>query len=372
MSQATVLRVLSGRLAGTEKPLPPSGTVSVGHQFWQDVVIRDPQTKGIAVDLSLEADGQAQIAVLSGQAELLGQTVEAGQTAILPPYVPFSIGGVALAWGEPASTRWSDAGGLVRTTPPAVPEVQSPIDEAVDNLRRGASRASGLVSRRNGLIALTVVGAAALAAFALPALEAVGLRADAPTRVDRQLDEAGLPALVVTAAKAGEGVTITGVVASEAERVKAQDVLREASVPGTVDVQTSAELAQAAADVARGRELQANAKATGRTGVELHTSPLVGDARAQLERAIRADVKGIGALVIRDDLPPLDESLIKTVGDLTKKVSTVVPGDPSYIQTVDGARYFTGALMPSGHRLVGIEGNTVLVEKDGRESRISF
>ena len=372
MTEPTVLRVLSGRLAGTEKTLPPSGTVSIGHQFWQDVVIRDPQTKGIAVDFALAADGQAQIVVLSGQAELLGQTVDAGQTAILPPYVPFSIGGVALAWGEPESSRWSDAGGLVRTTPGAVPASPSPIDEAVDNLRRGATKATSLFSGRAGLVALGVVGAIALGAAAVPALDALGLRADPATRVDRALDEAGLTQLVVAPAKVGEGVTVTGVVANEAQRVTAQEVLRDTSVEGTVDVQTSPELAQSAADVARGRGLQANAKATSRTGVELHTSPLTPEGRDQLVRAVRTDVKGIGALVVRDDLPALDESLIKTVGDLTKKISTVIAGDPSYIQTVDGARYFSGATMPSGHRLIGIEGDTVFLEKDGRQSQVKF
>ena len=50
----------------------------------------------------------------------------------------------------------------------------------------------------------------------------------------------------------------------------------------------------------------------------------------------------------------------------------MVGGDPGFIQTVDGARYFPGAMMPSGHRLVAIQGNVAIFEKGGRETRVAF
>lgn len=371
MTGTAVLRVLSGRLAGTAKPLPERGTVSIGHQFWQDVVIRDPRTKGMAVDLSLVDSGQAQLVVLSGEAELLGQTVGAGGTAILPPYVPFSIGGVSLAWGEPESDRWGETGGLMVATP-AVHDVPDPRAEAVAAFGRAREGAAGLMSRRNGLIAaglaVLVIGGVA----AVPALDALGLMPDPASRVDRALDTVGLAPLVVNATPDGDSVTITGVVANEGQRVKAQNALRDAGVSGTVDVQTSNEIAQAAADVARGRGLTASARATGRTAVELRTSPLTDDAREGLVQAVRTDVRQIGPLRLRDDLPAADEVAIKAVSDLTRKVSTVMAGDPAYIQTADGARYFAGAVMPSGHRLVAIEGNSVYLERNGRKIKVMF
>jgi type III secretion protein D len=371
VSETAVLRVLSGRLAGTTRPLPETGTVSIGHQFWQDVVIRDPQTKGMAVDLSVTEGGQAQITVLSGEAQLLGQTIDPGGTAILPPYVPFSIGGVSLAWGEPESERWSEAGGLVLATS-TEPEELDARAQAVAAFGRAREGAAGLVTKRTVAIA---AGAAALAiggVAAVPAMDALGLRAPPAARVDRALDAAGLAALAVAPAAAGDAVTVTGVVTNEGQRVKAQEVLRDSGVSGTVDVQTSNEIAQAAADVARGRGLQANARAISRTAVELRTSPLSDEARFGLVQAVRADVRQIGPLRLRDDLPAADEAEIKAVSDLTRKVSTVVAGDPAFIQTADGARYFSGAVMPSGHRLIGIEGSSVYLEKNGRKMRVQF
>lgn len=369
---ARVLRVLNGRLAGTEKALPETGTVSVGHQFWQDVVVRDAATKGIAVDLALSADG-AQLTVLEGEATLLGSTLAEGATAILPPYVPFTIGGIALAWGSTSSERWNDASGLALSVPTPPPTPPGPREQAVAIVDRLRGDVTEIVTPRR----VAVVGAGALvlllAAFALPIAEAVGLRADPPTRVDMALADAGLPELTVSPAGDGSSsVVVHGVVRSAAEREKAADALRDTWVPGGLDVRTSSELAQAAVDAARIRGVTAVARPIGLTAVELRTPPLEPDQAQRLQQAVRTDVRDLTRLTMRGDLPPPAEIPLKTVADATKKVSTVVSGDPSYIQTVDGARYFAGAMMPSGHRLVGVQGNVVVLEKNGRETRLSF
>jgi type III secretion protein D len=104
----------------------------------------------------------------------------------------------------------------------------------------------------------------------------------------------------------------------------------------------------------------------------LRTIPVNEAQRARLIAAIRSDVPGIRRLQLRGDLPPEQDVALRTVSDATKKVSTVVAGDPSYIQTIDGARYFNGALLPSGHRLVAVQGNVVVLDKGGRQTRVTF
>lgn len=371
--QVQVMRVLSGRLAGVEKALPADGTLSIGHEYWQDVVIRDPAVKGVALDLVIEGEA-ARITVLSGSVSLLGSTVGAGETALLPPYVPFTIGGVALARGVPESARWAEAGGLASAlpTPPAVPPALQ--DQALGALADAGGRVADFLS---GWRLPAVAGASILlvaAAAAGPAMDAMGFTPDRAGRVERALDKAGLPELRATTNHATNAVTVAGVVRSEADRAKASEVLRTVSVPAQLDVQTSADLAQASADIARIRGLSARARPIGLTDVELHTSPLAPEARDQLVAAVKSDLHEVGQIVVRDDLPAQEGEggEVKTVADATKKVSTVVSGDPAYIQTADGARYFAGAMMPSGHRLVSIEGGVVHLEKGGRETRLSF
>lgn len=372
MTSPAVLRVLNGRLAGTEKQLPTSGTVSIGHQFWQDVVIRDPATKGIAVDLVVDGEVGAQITVLTGEALLLGSHLGEGRTAILPAYVPFSIGGVALAWGDPESARWAEASGIAGSSPTPPLPPPSAQDEAIALLSKAGEHVGGWFTRKRAIAIGAVASLAAGAALAVPTMDALGLRGDSSARADHLLDSAGLAPLTTANDTATGGVIVAGVVSSDAERLKALETLRDHGIDAAINVQTSAELARAAADVARIHGLEATGRPISRTGVELRITRLTGDQRLKLAQAIRTDVKQLGRLVFRDDLPPRDDTPIRTIADATRKVSTVVGGDPAYIQTVDGARYFAGAIMPSGHRLITIQGDTVFFEKDGRQTQLKF
>lgn len=367
-----VLRILNGRLAGTEKQLPASGAVSIGHQFWHDVVIRDPATKGIAVDLALAPDGAAQATVLEGEAELLGSIVPAGGTAIVPSYVPFAIGGVAMAWGDVESERWGEATGLVAATPAPPPLPPSARDHALAFASRARDEAAGLFTRARVTVVTGAVGLLVLASATVPVVDALNLRGTPAQRTERALADAGLNGLSAYEDKATGIVNVTGVVGNEAQRAKAAATIRDLGLAGNVAVLTSADLARSAVDVARVNGLQAVAKPIGRTAVELRVTPLAPDQEQRLAQAVRSDVRALTSLSLRDDLPPTEATPLASVQDATKKVSTVVGGDPAYIQTVDGARYFPGAVMPSGHRLVAIQGNAVLFEKSGRETRVAF
>ena len=50
----------------------------------------------------------------------------------------------------------------------------------------------------------------------------------------------------------------------------------------------------------------------------------------------------------------------------------LVPGEPAYVVTVDGARYFVGAMLPSGHRIARIAPQQVVLERDGRQMNLNF
>jgi type III secretion protein D len=312
MTLPAVLRVLNGRLAGTEKQLPTSGTVSIGHQFWQDVVIRDPATKGIAVDLQVDGEGGAQITVLTGEALLLGSHVGEGQTAILPAYVPFSIGGIALAWGDPESARWAEASGIAGSTPTPPLPPPSAQDEAMLLLGKAGGHVSGWFTRKRAIAVGAVATLAAGAALAVPTIDALGLRGDEAMRAEHVLNGAGLSSLNTMHDPATGAVIVSGVVANEAERTKAQEALRDRGIHATVNLQTSAELAQAAAEVARIHGLQAVGRPISRTGVELRITRMTEDQRGKLASAIRTDVKQLGRLVFRDDLPPRPSTALAT------------------------------------------------------------
>ncbi|MGQ3096342.1 MAG: SctD/MshK family protein, partial [Roseateles sp.] len=59
--------------------------------------------------------------------------------------------------------------------------------------------------------------------------------------------------------------------------------------------------------------------------------------------------------------------------DPAKRLVAVVDNaDSPYFITADGARYFSGALLPSGHRVVQIAERSVTVERDGQRTLLTL
>ena len=58
--------------------------------------------------------------------------------------------------------------------------------------------------------------------------------------------------------------------------------------------------------------------------------------------------------------------------DPEKKMTTIIDGDIAYISTVDGARYFSGSVLPGGYTLKDITTNGVKVIKDNKVTWLNF
>lgn len=362
---AAILRVLTGRAAGATKALPASGRIMIGHEFWHDVVLRDPSTRGVAVELAIGAAEAAQITVLDGQVRLLGTQIEAGHSAMLPPFVPLCLGQVTVAWGEQGSARWSEAEALASSTeePPApVSGEQAAVSALADRWRSGPDRLFRRVRK-------PVLIAGALAALGLlavpPAVNAIQYGIGNEYRAKRVIENAGYKRVRVET-KNGE-LQVAGVVATDADRLRIQQLLGEADVDATVSIQTGAGLARAVADVARLNGLQAEARPQPDGSVTLATAPIDDRTRDRLAQIIRRDVPGLRQLKMVEELAEP-----KTVSEATKRVASVVTGDPPYILTQDGARYFLGALLPSGYYLAAIEGDKILLDRRGKRVVVKF
>lgn len=90
--------------------------------------------------------------------------------------------------------------------------------------------------------------------------------------------------------------------------------------------------------------------------------------------AARRDVAGLTALRV-DNQPPATAPVAAapTVDDPAKRLVAVIDNsDSPYFITADGSRYFNGALLPSGHRVVEIAERAVVVERDGQRTRLTL
>lgn len=71
--------------------------------------------------------------------------------------------------------------------------------------------------------------------------------------------------------------------------------------------------------------------------------------------------------------PPRPPTLPSAGNEPGKRIVTLVSqGQLPHLVTADGTRYFVGAVLPSGHRVAAVLPQSLVLERDGQQSRIEF
>lgn len=351
------LHVLDGEQRGARTALPQGQRVIVGGAFDGDVVLRGAGVQGQRI--ALTADGQAlQLQVIEGEAEAGGRRLLAGQSASLPLDTPVSVGGSRIGIVRVAETAAGEE-------PPAFEDTAP----AVALLPRSAAR---IWSRR------LAGGGAALAAVSIGVLAfAYSVAPQPPTpeqqarRAEALLHGAGLQRLAVTAAATGE-LRIDGYLETTAQRAKAEQIAASEGLVPRWQVFVNEQVASAVQDVFRTHGVAARVEAVGPGAMRVDTT--VADPRVleTIRSSARRDVPGLAALELRNDPQPANAGPVAAIEDPGKRVASIVPGDPPYVVTVDGTRYFEGALLPTGHRIAGIEEHRVVLDINGVRTALVF
>lgn len=372
----TVLRVLTGRLAGAEHRLHAGRFVRIGHGFDHDIVLRDPSTRGLSVDLLL-GDGVARLKVNAGTVGLFGRPLAAGEEATLPPYVPATLGAFTVAMGDAGSGRWEDAARL--STALGESAVPGDVDDAAPAARRAAvgqriaTRLSPLTDRlaaeRRLPLAAALGGLLLLAgALATPVVRWVNLELRGPQGQGAVLAAAGFHDLKVTDTPSGP--LISGVVRDDAALERLRQVVAERIGHATITVDTMQGLAAAATDVLHAQGVDGEVKPARGRGVLVTAEYLPVDRQEELVRSIRRDVPQILSVVFAADAARGDKDLQYFFSGGPYGLATFVDGDPSYLTTADGTRWFEGAQVPTGHRIASIGHGRVTFERDGRTEEL--
>lgn len=362
-----VLRVLSGRLSGAEHRLHAGKFVRVGHGFDHDIVLRDPTTRGVSIELDL-GDDVASVRVVAGQVSLFGRPVAAGEQVSLPPYVPMMIGGFAVAVGDPGSDRWEEAQRLSSMVAPAgaaqeVAHERAAIGERMAT-RLYPMRGALSLERRWPAYAAAIAVLLLLFALAGPAAQWVSRQFHDPAADRSALAAAGFRDLTVT--EGPSGPVIRGIVRDDAALARLRQLVAERFGPATLDVDTMDGLAASATDLLRAQGVDGEAAPRRGNALLVTAEFLPSDRQAELERLIRQDVPGVTRVYFAADGKRGDRDLQYFFSGSDYGLATYVEGDPGYITTADGTRWFAGAQVPTGHRIVSIGNGRASFERDGR------
>ncbi|MBB5710905.1 hypothetical protein [Sphingomonas xinjiangensis] len=365
MVGTTVLRVLSGRLSGAEHRLHAGKFVRVGHGFDHDIVLRDASTRGVSMEVAL-GDDVARVRVIGGRVMLLGRPVLDGEEVALPPYVPMRIGVFAVAIGDPRSTRWEEAARLSTMLSPqtdAEPPERAGIGERVAT-RLYPMRGALSLGRQWPLYGVVA------ALFLLVTLAA----APASHWIARQFRDAGIDRAMLASAGFGDlkvsdgpdGTVIRGTVKDDAALARLRMIVSDRIGPAILDVDTMEGLAASATDLLRAQGVDGEAKARRGNALMVSAEFLPADRQIELAKLIKQDLPAVSRVYFAADAKRGDRDLQYFFSGSQFGLATFVDGDPGYLTTADGTRWFAGAQVPTGHRIIAIGQGRASFERDGQ------
>jgi type III secretion protein D len=362
-----ILRVLAGRSKGAEHRLPHGKYVRIGHAFDHDVVLRDPSTKGLSLELHLGAD-IATIRVVAGTADLLGRPVAAGEEASLPPFVPLTLGSFTVAIGDAESERWAEVERLSTMIAPASaePAAAAPQAAIAERLttRLYPMRDAMAADRNWPLYGMLAGGLALLAIAGGPAIQWVGGQFNGIENHKTVLASAGFASLAI--AEGTQGPVITGIVKDDAELARLRTLVAARIGNANVDVDTMQGMAAAATDMLRAQGVDAEARPMRGNSLLIATEFLPADRQDELIKLIRRDLPGITRVAFATQNSRGDRDLQYFFSGSAYGLATFVDGTPGYITTADGTHWFTGSQVPTGHKIIAIGNGRASFERDGR------
>lgn len=193
--------------------------------------------------------------------------------------------------------------------------------------------------------------------------------APAPSRpvAEAMLTVAGLVMVVGGAALAWHGGTLR-----EAGQVVAQVVPPAQAAPSVVTAAT--DVAASVVEVFRLYGIAAQPSWSPEGELVLHTRERDATRVQAATAAVRRDVPRLPTLRV-DNQPPAVAQVAPPppADDPAKRLVAVIDNsDSPYFITADGSRYFNGALLPSGHRVVEIADRAVVIERDGQRTRLTL
>ena len=352
------LHVLEGEQQGASTTLPEGAAVTVSGAFDSDVVLRGD---GLAERrISLTAQGNSlRLQVLRGEAEVEGRSVGAGQTLTLALDTVVALGATRIGVVRVAGA----AAAAPSPTPAPDP---APLDAAAS--RPSARTWSRRLVTGGGVLASVSIGVLAFAYAAGPQAPTPQQRA---SRAEAVLHGAGLQRLSVRAAGNGE-VRVDGYLETTAQRAQAERLLADERIEARWQVWVNEQVASAVQDVYRVNGVSASVQSVGPGAVRVATEVADPLALDGIRDIARRDVPGLAAIEVENSPRPQRPAPAPVIDDPGKRVSAIVPGDPAYVVTVDGTRYFQGALLPTGHRIAGIEERQVVLELNGVRTPLVF
>jgi type III secretion protein D len=367
--QALELRVFEGSQSGARAPLAAGvGCVLVantdGRAEGADVVLREESGAPARVRITVDFR-DALVEVLEGEVHIGDQVLASGAQAPWAMHAPLKIGRSVVAFGRAALPNWPGALGAATAGESRVDE---PVNSAIRPRRTPLARRAEVWLAMLGGAVLLICGAALWTAHLAAATRPEVLETP-PFAI--LLKSSEFSTLTATAQPDGR-IELRGRLATLAERARLDAWLVERQATPSIEVQVDETLARDVTETFRINGVSVQARVAGMGAVEAEAAERDVDRLARAEEVVRRDVRGLAKLALRNTATPLPKPVPHVPDDPGKRIASLVPGEPAYIVTADGSRYFIGSMLPTGHKIMQIAAQSVKLERDGQETTLNF
>lgn len=364
-----LLRVLSGRSDGAEHRLPEQRKLLIGHSFESDIVLRDKSTRGCAVKLTA-CGRRAVIEVVSGHAFLLGKHLAAGETITLEQYLPLRIGDIHFALGGDDTARWDEARSIVIDDTQAMFELAqdappSALPERLALRTQPIRRNVANIALRPARMAMIGAGLLVVAAGSYFGATMLAPSPPSPRDIRQELAPFGMAGVTVERSPTTGDIAITGLVKDSSDAARLRQWAQQNHPDILVNVTTIAEAAEAATNLLTAQNVDAVARPSGADRLIIDGPFLPKDRQNELTRLLQEDLPRVGGFTFKASAERGESGLAYFFNAPGYGAASFVSGDPGYIVTEDGTRWFPGASLPTGHKIIEITNNSVIVERDG-------
>jgi type III secretion protein D len=366
--QSLELRVFEGPQSGAKAPLAAgAGFVLAanpfGHAEGADVVLREEGVAPARVRVTVDMH-DALLEVLEGEVHIGDKVLAAGTQAPWAMHAPLKIGRSVVAFGRSALANWPGS----RTGSAAQPDAENSTTPAARKPRTPLGRRPEVWLAAMGGAVLLICGAAFGTAqlAAAPRTDSVA----APS-LATALKASEFSTLQIGARKDGQP-ELRGRLETLEQRARLDTWLAARQFTPVVDVQVDEVLVRDVTETFRVNGVSVQAQVLGAGTVAAEAAERDPDRLARAEEVVRRDVRGLTKLAVRNTAQPPRKPLPPTTDDPGKRIASLVPGDPAYLVTADGSRYFVGSMLPSGFRIAEIAANSVTLEHDGEQTTLNF
>jgi type III secretion protein D len=394
LTDAIVLRVVEGRQVGVEYRLAQGISVTVGHGFQHDVVLRLPSAKDFSIQMDVKS-AVVSLKMQGGSASLLGRPLVMGDMAQLPFYVPLVIGDTSFAIGNPDSDRWSEVSELGQSVV-QTDALEASAISAVEEQAPASSEAivSGMAQQAHGVLQVArqvlapvnktlkveqrwpiyaMIAATLLIAALLfnPISSWFNHQYNGVSATQEMLRDAGFKDVMVQQSADGN-LLIKGLVRNDADLTRLRRLISEKQSRVTLDVTTLDGLASSVTDMLVAQGLDAEARAGRGKTLIVDSEYLPGDRQAELAAQIQKDMPALKQVVFQVNPKRGEPMLQYFFASKDYGIASFVDGDPAYISTANGDKWFKGATVPTGHVIIEIGNGRVRFEREGNVEELTI